>query len=399
LLAPKNGETSVNKQMLLRCYWKYLRLYKATLLRELEKFLENQSRTLLVIDEAQNLSPAALEEVRMLTNLHVRSHPLLQICLLGQEDLRQRLRKPEMEQLHQRLMAVCNLEPLSLQETREYVVHRLNCAGWRGDPAISAAAFVLLHRFSQGLPRYINKLCDRLFLHGAVEQRHLLEVDDLVTVIREIQDEMLLPLMPEKEADGHESLPNVQALVGSSSLPADWMEYLTTEEQAFIERCPDVTEPLPMAPAAEMLGEKPSVPVPELAADSSHPKQALLDRIESEFKAVATREDVYRRPIRSRRAQLYITRGLGVVSGHSKLLALQQEIQIQQDALLAMQEREQMLALQAREAKEVTDTAFQAESQSTRAESKPHGFLGTLKNLFTDRKAEAPEQVFKANDR
>ena len=171
---------------------------KATLLRELEKFLKQQPRTLLVIDEAQNLSPAALEEVRMLTNLYVRSRPLLQIFLLGQEELRQHLHKPEMEQLHQRLMAACDLEPLSLQETQEYVLHRLNCAGWRGDPALSSAAFVLVHRFSQGLPRYISKLCARLFLHGAVERRHLLEASDLITVIREIKDELLQPLVPER---------------------------------------------------------------------------------------------------------------------------------------------------------------------------------------------------------
>ena len=171
-------------------------LDKATLLHDLEKFLTHQPRALLIIDEAQNLSTAALEEVRMLTNMHVRSRPLLQIFMLGQEHLQRRLLSPEMEQLHQRLMAACDLQPLSLQETHDYVLHRLGCAGWQGDPIISNATFVLIHRFSQGLPRYISKLCARLFLHGGVERRHRLEVDDLMTVIQEIQGELLLPSMP-----------------------------------------------------------------------------------------------------------------------------------------------------------------------------------------------------------
>ena len=98
-------------------------LDKATLLRELETFLQGQSRALLIIDEAQNLTEAALEEVRMLTNLHVKSRQLLQVFLVGQEKLHERLHTQSMEQLHQRLMAVCDLKPLTLQETCDFVLH------------------------------------------------------------------------------------------------------------------------------------------------------------------------------------------------------------------------------------------------------------------------------------
>ncbi|MCB1859728.1 MAG: AAA family ATPase [Gammaproteobacteria bacterium] len=215
-------------------------LDKATLLLEFEKFLRLQPRSLLIIDEAQNLSEAALEEVRMLTNLTYQSRPLLQIFLLGQQELRERLHKPSMEQLHQRLMAACDLEPLDLAETRHYVLHRLECAGWTGHPAISAAAFVLIHRFSGGLPRYISKLCARLFLHGAVERRQCLDIGDVVTVLQEIKGELLLPLFSSPKApDKGKPLPGMQELVDANALPPSWMIYLTREEKAFLAEHPD----------------------------------------------------------------------------------------------------------------------------------------------------------------
>ena len=156
-------------------------LDKATLLHELHNLLQTHSRALLVIDEAHNLCGSALEEVRTLANLQAGSRPLLQIFLVGQNQLHDQLHSPEMEQLHQQLMVSCTLEPLNLRETRDYILHRLNCIGSLEYPEISPVVFVLVHRYAQGLPRYINQLCTQLLLHGAIEKRQRLDLDDVVS--------------------------------------------------------------------------------------------------------------------------------------------------------------------------------------------------------------------------
>ena len=270
-------------------------LDKATLLHELENLLRHQPRALLIIDEAQNLSTAALEEVRMLTNLHARTHPLMQIFLLGQESLKKRLHSREMEQLHQRLTAACDLQPLSLVETSEYVLHRLGCAGWHGNPTISNTTFVLIHRLSQGLPRYISKLCARLFLHGAVERLNHLDTGDVLAVIEEIQEELLLPLVPKGQADTDKPLPGMRQLIESRSLPDDWMVYLTQDERSFIENTPIATQSPAKAvtlvpetmPAPASAQAEPPPPPPHAYAAS----QARADG--TKIRSMAPLTDVY----------------------------------------------------------------------------------------------------------
>ena len=170
-------------------------LDKATILQRLDKLLMSHHndgrRALLIIDEAQDLSPSALEELRLLTNLQLNSQPLLQIFLLGQEELRSLVRGPGMEQVHQRLVAACHLEQLKEDETKAYILHRLEQVGWQGDPAVSNAIFPVVHRFSAGIPRRINQVCSRLFLHGGVEGKHKLGVEDIKVVIAELQQEQL----------------------------------------------------------------------------------------------------------------------------------------------------------------------------------------------------------------
>jgi general secretion pathway protein A len=148
-------------------------------------------RALLIIDEAQDLSTAALEELRLLTNLQLNRQPLLQIFLLGQEELRDMVQQPNMEQVHQRLVAACHLEPLKLEEAKAFIKHRLNQVGWKNDPAISEAIYPVIHRISHGIPRRINMICSRLFLHGCVEELHQLGINDAKTVLMEIQQEQL----------------------------------------------------------------------------------------------------------------------------------------------------------------------------------------------------------------
>lgn len=148
-------------------------------------------RALLIVDEAQDLNTRAMEELRLLTNLQLDGQPLLQIFLLGQPELRDLIHSPELEQVHQRIIATSNLRALELDETRAYVEHRLRVVGWQNDPEISAAVFPIIYQFSEGVPRRINLICSRLLLHTFVEQRHRIGVADARTVVQELQEEQL----------------------------------------------------------------------------------------------------------------------------------------------------------------------------------------------------------------
>jgi general secretion pathway protein A len=127
-------------------------------------------RCLLVIDEVQNLSLAAMEELRMLSNITVDGHASLQTILLGQPQFRPILASKDWEQLRQRVLASYHLGPLTEPETRLYVEHRLRTVDWCGDPAWDDAAFTAIHRHTVGIPRRINTLCSRVLLFGALEE-------------------------------------------------------------------------------------------------------------------------------------------------------------------------------------------------------------------------------------
>ncbi len=120
-------------------------------------------RTILVVDEAQNLSPAVLEQVRLLTNLETAKQKLLQIILIGQPELRELLARTDLRQLAQRITARYHLEPLSIAETAQYIEHRLKVAGALGE-VFDAGARKEVYRLSQGVPRLINVICDRALL-------------------------------------------------------------------------------------------------------------------------------------------------------------------------------------------------------------------------------------------
>ena len=148
---------------------------KAVLLKHFENFLLVQAqqgrRVLLIVDEAQNLPVRSLEELRMLSNFQVAETPLLQSFLLGQEEFRQTLQDASMEQLRQRVIASCHLNPLSDAEIRPYIEHRLQVVGWHGDfPHFNESAYTAIHRYTQGIPRRVNVFCDRLLLYGFLEE-------------------------------------------------------------------------------------------------------------------------------------------------------------------------------------------------------------------------------------
>ncbi len=182
---------------------------KAELLQHLSTLLHSWHRegrrALLVVDEAQDLSSSAMEELRLLTNIQSSGQPLLQIFLLGQPELRDLILSRGMEQVHQRIVAASHIEGLEEDETEAYVMHRLSKVGWRGDPAIDRAIFPLIHRFSEGVPRRINLICSRLFLLGSVEERHAIEVRDVSVVIGELQAENLAAGTGISQEDFHNS--------------------------------------------------------------------------------------------------------------------------------------------------------------------------------------------------
>lgn len=256
------GGTSLEGEGLLRMVGRAFgvdarNMDKAALLGELQDCLAQQPRALLVIDEAQNLTADALAEVHLLSNMHIGSRPLLQIFLVGQEQLHESLHTPETQQLHQRITGAGGLEPLSLQECHDFVLRRLQCAGWRGNPAIVSDVFILIHRFSQGLPRHICKLCTRLLAHGARHGRKSLNLDDVVTVIEGMQDEKLLPLQCESCPGSSAPLPLMQDLIESSELPMAERMQLTAEERAFLDANPRVvqTTPAALVRAAKQYGQ------------------------------------------------------------------------------------------------------------------------------------------------
>jgi putative secretion ATPase (PEP-CTERM system associated) len=163
-------------------------LDKASTLKSIENFLHAEARTgrrcLLVVDEAQNLSIDALEELRMLSNFQLGSSALLQIFLLGQPEFRDLVRDaPELEQLRQRVIATHHLEPMEANEVEPYIVHRLNRAGWNGRPQVTADAYSALYAETGGVPRKLNTLMNRVMLMGAVEQVDLLDGALVVAVV------------------------------------------------------------------------------------------------------------------------------------------------------------------------------------------------------------------------
>jgi putative secretion ATPase (PEP-CTERM system associated) len=167
---------------------------KATLLRRFEHMVRDQRRMgrrcLLVVDEVQNLSVSALEELRMLSNITVDGKASVQTILLGQPQFRPLLASQDLEQLRQRVLASYHLGPLSVDETRGYVEHRLRTVGWTSDPAWQDDAFLAVHRHTGGIPRRINTLCSRVLLFGALEETHRISGALVDTIAGELEQDL-----------------------------------------------------------------------------------------------------------------------------------------------------------------------------------------------------------------
>jgi len=147
-------------------------------------------RHLLIVDEAQGLTPQALEELRMLSNVTEGGTALLQTILLGQPELRRTIASPSLDQLRQRVLASFHLGGLSREETHAYVEHRLRAVGWDGRPAWDPAALDLVHRHSGGIPRRINRLCSRVLLGAALEESDRIDAAMVETTAQELEEDL-----------------------------------------------------------------------------------------------------------------------------------------------------------------------------------------------------------------
>lgn len=146
-------------------------------------------RVLLIVDEAQNLPRQALEELRMLSNLQWQGKPLLQSFLLGQKQFRTTLQSVGLEQLRQRVIATHHLKPLDADETKEYILYRLENVGWENNPTIDDDVFTGIFDNTQGVPRKINLLCSRLMLYGEIEELSHIDYGSFEIVIDDIHEE------------------------------------------------------------------------------------------------------------------------------------------------------------------------------------------------------------------
>ncbi|SCW44444.1 putative secretion ATPase, PEP-CTERM locus subfamily [Sphingobium faniae] len=209
-------------------------LAKAQILRQIEGFLHAQARagrrSLLIVDEAQNLPISAVEELRMLSNFQLGGQSLLQIFLLGQPEFRDLLKSPELEQLRQRVIATHHLEPMMASEIEPYIVHRLSLVGWTCNPHFTDDAFAAIYAATDGVPRRVNALVSRLLLLGAIEQLGALDGHAVQAVmadmgIDEAEPEAVAPSALDAVVEGAEARPvvdvparNVEAI---AAVPAD----------------------------------------------------------------------------------------------------------------------------------------------------------------------------------
>jgi general secretion pathway protein A len=157
-------------------------------------------KALLIIDEAQNLSNEALEDVRMLTNLQTEKDSLLQILLVGQPALRTRLKQPALAQLSQRIGVSYHISPLSLEETQEYINHRLERAGAMDTQVFTPEAVTSVFDWSGGIPRTINILCDGALVYGYADALRTIDAQIVEQVVKDKQElGIFSPTLPEHE--------------------------------------------------------------------------------------------------------------------------------------------------------------------------------------------------------
>ena len=278
-------------------------LEKAQLLTAIERGLHAVARTgrrtLLIVDEAQALAVGALEELRMLSNFQAGGHALLQIVLLGQPEFRAALHGSErLEQLRQRVIAIHHLEPMGAGEVADYIRHRLNIVGWNGQPGFADSAFGALYRYSDGVPRRLNQLANRVMLHAAIEGTQTITAATVETVAADLLAD--LPTASHAATDVPEVAPEVET-VGATAVaepPAPVEADVDAEPRPFRhswlppatgERAAGEPAPVDEAPAGKPIDQHPVTPVVEPLAAATDP--LLTDRL-AELEARLEEQDV-----------------------------------------------------------------------------------------------------------
>ncbi|MFO1362609.1 MAG: XrtA/PEP-CTERM system-associated ATPase [Burkholderiales bacterium] len=208
---------------------------KAQLLANLEAFfvslVPERKRALLVVDEAQNLTARAVEELRMLSNFQLENRALLQSFLVGQPELRQVLHSGQLQQLRQRVIASYHLGPMDRPETQAYIEHRLKHVGWSGDPALDAGAFEAIFAASGGIPRRVNLICNRVLLAGYLGEKHQLAAADVRAVANEIQRELGPETVTNPNAPAAAAAPAVNLPVPIGQIRATESDFAKLEER------------------------------------------------------------------------------------------------------------------------------------------------------------------------
>ena len=160
--------------------------------------------TVLIVDEAQNLTHAVLEEIRLLTNLETSTEKLLQIVLSGQQELEEKLKLPQLRQLRQRIMLRCKTSPLTKEQTHDYIAERLRIAGACGELIFSPQTVDTIHLYSLGIPRVVNLLCEHSLINAYAEHQRPISPKIVEEVAHEFQLDQVEPTAP-AESTGMES--------------------------------------------------------------------------------------------------------------------------------------------------------------------------------------------------
>jgi type II secretory pathway predicted ATPase ExeA/uncharacterized coiled-coil protein SlyX len=258
---------------------------KAQALAQIEAFLHGEARSgrrcLLIVDECQNLSVEALEELRMLSNFQLGAHPLLQILLLGQPEFRDRLGgHPGLEQLRQRVIAAHHLEPMGADELDPYLVHRLKLVGWKGHPTFTPELLRELHQVTGGVPRRINQIVNRLLMLGAAQQLGMIDSAVLAQVLAEMTGEGT-PLMtrPEETPDAVIA-PQLAEQADLSAQLAEQAAQIAELQQAVIELANGHEDAPAQDHVAGIAAELAASHTAELAADRAASKAAIAALVE-----------------------------------------------------------------------------------------------------------------------
>lgn len=215
---------------------------KVAILRGITAALrKGDRRYLLIVDEAQALPLPALEELRMLSNITGEAgQALLQTILLGQPQFRRTLASPDLDQLRQRILASYHLGQLSREETHAYVEHRMRAVGWDGEPGWGEGALDLVHQYSGGVPRRINRLCSRVLLGGELEHAPQLSSALVEATALELEDDLGSGFEPEEAAEAAAPSSSVATALAALDQRLARLEHIVAQRERIYNRLRDL---------------------------------------------------------------------------------------------------------------------------------------------------------------